>query len=369
MGGSDIVIHGKRGWGSWFLLSLVLVSVSACSYIGPSTVEGNRALYNTSIQQTDEEQMLLNLVRLKYRDTPFFMEVSSVSSQFVFNPKVTIGAPGTVGGSIVDLLNFGGGIDYQEKPTITYTPLRGEQFAKRMLSPISLDSLLLLYHSGWSIERIFRVALLRINDVRNAPSASGPTPKIAPEYKDFQKVAEVFRELQRRDALDMGYETTKTGDQLVMHLDYSRLGRQQKNKLSSLLSLDPNGKRISISTELIRGANNHLTLIPRSLMGVLFYLSQGVEVSKEDEDLGLVTMTQNTDGSVFDWGEVVGDLIRVVSSKEKPFGTSVAVEYRGVWFYINDSDLESKSTFSLLSQLVALQSGEARTRPPVYTIQ
>ena len=135
--------------------------------------------------------------------------------------------------------------------------------------------------------------------------------------------------LQRRDALDMGYETTKTGDQLVMHLDYSRLGRQQKNKLSSLLSLDPNGKRISISTELIRGANNHITLIPRSLMGVLFYLSQGVEVSKEDEDLGLVTITQNTDGSVFDWGEVVGDLIRVVSSKEKPFGTSVAVEYRG----------------------------------------
>ena len=37
--------------------------------------------YNHAIARTLDEQFLLNLVRLKYRDNPFFLEVSSVTTQ------------------------------------------------------------------------------------------------------------------------------------------------------------------------------------------------------------------------------------------------------------------------------------------------
>jgi hypothetical protein len=34
--------------------------------------KGERVNYNLTLQSTTDEQMLLNLVRLKYRDTPIF---------------------------------------------------------------------------------------------------------------------------------------------------------------------------------------------------------------------------------------------------------------------------------------------------------
>jgi len=46
----------------------------------------------------------------------------------------------------------------------------------------------------------------------------------------------------------------------------------------------------------------------------------------------------------------------------------VAVFYRRSWFYIDDSDLDSKSTFSMLGQVFALQSGDVEKMTPVLTL-
>ena len=45
------------------------------------------------------------------------------------------------------------------------------------------------------------------------------------------------------------------------------------------------------------------------------------------------------------------------------------VPYRGHWFYIPDDDLETKSTWGLLAQLVSLQAGgEAKGLVPALTL-
>ncbi len=43
-----------------------------CGTLGPSAIKGERINYNSAIQRSNDEQLLLNLVRLKYRDTPSF---------------------------------------------------------------------------------------------------------------------------------------------------------------------------------------------------------------------------------------------------------------------------------------------------------
>ncbi|MFM7533110.1 MAG: hypothetical protein ACKO5J_11645, partial [Rubrivivax sp.] len=48
---------------------------SGCSGIGPRNIQGSRADYNVAIQQTNEQEVLLNLVRLKYRDTTYFLRI------------------------------------------------------------------------------------------------------------------------------------------------------------------------------------------------------------------------------------------------------------------------------------------------------
>ena len=59
---------------------------------------------------------------------------------------------------------------------------------------------------------------------------------------------------------------------------------------------------------------------------------------------------------------------RVASSDKVPNDAFVRVEYRGAWFYIEDSDLNTKSTFNLLDQLFQLQSGSIRRAGPVLTL-
>ena len=143
---------------SCILATLILTLViGGCHQAGPASVKIGRASYNIAIQQTSSEQLLLNLVRLRYRDTPYFMEVSSVSTSFDFDASAaaSVSLPESEGKTY----GFGVGIGYTESPTVTYTPLQGDRFVRQLMSPVDLNTILLLYHSGWSIERIFRVCL------------------------------------------------------------------------------------------------------------------------------------------------------------------------------------------------------------------
>ena len=128
---------------------------------------------------------------------------------------------------------------YEDKPTITYQPLQGEKFVKNILEQISLDVLLLLNNSGWSVERVFRLCVQDINGIRNAPGASGPTPDDAPEYKDFLTVAELLRTLQKRNLTNVEYEPIDGKSTLVFSLAEEALDLPETLKLVEMLRLTP----------------------------------------------------------------------------------------------------------------------------------
>jgi hypothetical protein len=187
------------GWGA-------VLFAGGCSSLGAAAMRGERVNLNAALQGTGDEQLLLNLVRLRYRDTAAFLEVSSISTQSRLEASLQVGADLERNTVVSDLFRFLGTTGYSTQPTLTYTPLQGENFAQRLLSPLPLEKLVLLYQSGWNIRRLFRLCVQRLNDVANAPRASGPTPEEAPEYKEFARVLELLRQLERRDALRLGYE-------------------------------------------------------------------------------------------------------------------------------------------------------------------
>lgn len=128
------------------------------------------------------------------------------------------------------------------------------------------------------------------------------------------------------------------------------------------------GHQLTFAVGTLDRAPGELAVYPRSLMGVLFYLSQAVEPPEPHLAAGWATVTRDRGGQVFDWRLVTGDLLRVASSRERPAEAFIAVPYRGAWFYIADDDLESKSTFGLLAQLFSLQAGDSRSLVPVLTL-
>jgi hypothetical protein len=112
----------------------------------------------------------------------------------------------------------------------------------------------------------------------------------------------------------------------------------------------------------------YLRVETRSLLGMLFFLAEAIEVPERDTQAGKVAITRYETGEPFDWRQVTGDLLRIRAEATRPLQASVAVRYRGSWFYIDDTDLMSKSIFSLLAQLFALQAGKAERLLPLLTL-
>ena len=85
------------------------------------------------------------------------------------------------------------------------TLLAGEEFATR-ITPIPLDSVMLFEQSGWRADRLFLVAVQRINEVFNAPSANGPTPERQPDYEAFADLTERLERLRSARLMGLNWE-------------------------------------------------------------------------------------------------------------------------------------------------------------------
>lgn len=351
----------------------LLAAVLGCQTVGPASLQQTHPQYNHAISQSMDEQFLLNLVRLKYRDNPFFLEVSSVTSQQSVQGDVSASLKFIGGG---DSVSPSTGLTYKETPTISYSPLRGDQFLKQILSPVPLEAVLILTQSGWSVERVVKVCVERVNGLDNASNASGPTPSREPRYERFKEMAEILRELQVTDALELGAAAgrvgadgkPKTSSDLVLRLKPQQEHAARVTRLQELLGVKFVDNELRLTNDFLNRPENGLAVRTRSMMGILFYLSHNAEVPELHEKAGLVTRTRSNGSRVFDWNKVTGDLFRVRSLVSKPLSSFVAVPYRGNWFYIADNDLESKSTFMLLTQLFNLQAGQIKTVAPALTI-
>ena len=348
------------------LVIIFLVLIFGCAKLGPATLKSERSNYNLAVQRTNDEQLLLNLARLKYRDTPFFMEVSSVATQFTLSTSAN--ASTTLESGVKGLFGLGGSVGMVERPTVTYSPLQGDKFIQRVLSPLPLQTITLLYHSGWSIERIFQLCFQRMNNIKNAPGASGPTPKKAPQFKKFLAAVKHLRELQSQDVLNLSYNNENESPQIILYIADEGKNLEAAQKFARALNIEPGRKKYVITFSPKQNESEQIQVVTRSLLGVLFYLSQGVEAPEQDVKEGKVTRTLKKSGEVFDWKEVTGDLLRVRSKSNRPDNTTLRVFYRGTWFFIQDSDLKSKSTFSLLSQIFSLQAGKIKDTTPLLTL-
>ena len=63
------------------LLLAVSLLVSCGCAMGPRALRFNRQKYNESVTRTNREELLLNLVRLRYGDTPEVLPCGSVTTQ------------------------------------------------------------------------------------------------------------------------------------------------------------------------------------------------------------------------------------------------------------------------------------------------
>ena len=121
-----------------FVLTLSVLLLG-CETLGPNALRSGRNQYNEAINNTDMEQLLLNIVRLRHTDTAYFLQIATITS------RAEIGAAvGAQGGNALATLK------YSEKPSIVYIPLTGESFVRQLLTRVDLQTLSLVAGAGWA---------------------------------------------------------------------------------------------------------------------------------------------------------------------------------------------------------------------------
>ena len=184
----------------------------------------------------------------------------------------------------------------------------------------------------------------------------------------FKKVIHYLQELDNRDTLSVLYQEPGGQPQLVLKIANEDKNSNEAHAFARAMNVTPGQTKFILNQFPNPDQKKHIRITPRSFLGIMFYLSQSIKVPEQDVKNGKVTLTHDSNGDRFDWSNITGDLLTIKFSKEKPLRSLTYISYRDTWFYIDDVDLESKSTFQLLMQIYSLQSGSIKSSDPILTI-
>lgn len=353
------------------LLGLVFAFAAAgCVHgLGPKAIQQEHADYNRQVVASANEQILLNLVRLRYNDTPLFLGIGTIVAQYSLENHVGSGASLSLTPTQSDGFNLNGGASWAERPTVTLIPLQGAEFATQMMSPIPTDTITILSQTGWSIERLLMVCVQRINGVGNASSTMGPAPEEAPNFQQISELAERLRRLQKAGIWAISHNQSK------VPIFWFRPPTQTNSPLAEdvfavrrLLELPNTTNEFIITAFPYKRRPLEIGLRGKTLLGALYYLSLAVEVPTADLNKGVATQTRLPDGTPFEWPQILGKIFRVQTAAEKPASAWIAIRHRGHWFYIDDQDRESKTTFNLLALVYSMQTATTQGKSPLLTL-
>ncbi|MCH9613136.1 MAG: hypothetical protein S4CHLAM102_16420 [Chlamydiia bacterium] len=360
---------------SSLLIAPLLLLLGGCHVPSRVAIEGNggRNAYNDVLQQSNNEQMLLNLVRLRYDDFPFFLEINNVTTTFTYGAKAS-GLVPIPGFTKQNPFELGGEVSWQNQPTIQYTPLDGHTFSNQLMTPVDLLTVQLLYNAGWDIERLVRLTIQSIDELTNAGGGTILLANTWDRFEKFVNMTRLMRYFQEMGELSIGIKMPKNcpdaKDCEANALQISFPANNQYSKdLAELLDAHIiHHDHYVVDLPMDYNKEVRVGIKPRSLLAIIGYLSLAVEVPKEHVRSGRVNESSDLEGELIDCKDVVGDLMVIKSSKCKPRDAYVWVKYGNYWYYIDNDDTRSKRTFVLLLQLYNLQSGDVPKNGPILTL-
>ena len=347
----------------------VLASVVAgCSSIGPATVPHDRIDYGSSIGNSWKEQTLLNIVKLRYGDMPIFLEVAQVIAGYQLQSAVTGSFTlGNFTASLIDRLTAAGsataGGTYTDRPTVVYQPLTGVDFLKRLMTPIPPSSVLFMLESGYAADRIMPIMLDSINGLNNQSNRLR-----RPADPKFTRLVELLREGQLAGAIQIRIERPKDGaESSVLIFGPSRDPQlaEKGREIKAILGIKPDLRELKVNYGGYSGKDNEIDMMTRSMLQIMLEFAAVVQVPDADVVRGKATPgLVDTPGA----GALNGPPLRVLVTDAPPRDAHVAVQYDGRWFWIADTDIQSKYTFGIVMLLFSIADTGIRGSAPVVTI-
>jgi hypothetical protein len=332
------------------------MSIAGCISVGPNSVPADRFNYSEALSQSFKQQMLLNIVRLRYGDMPVFIDVTSIVSGYTVASRINAGVePYDVTGS----LDVSGELRFEERPTISYESLGGGGFAAALLEPISVATIWSLIDSGWNAETLLRATTNSIGPIANRQSGIDETPGLDPRFADL---VAAFRRLQIDGVIGVrqeraGEDASPRSKLLIREGAITPDNVDALRMLRDLLALPEERDEFVIQYDA-SGDPGTISFRTRSMLQILCEMAGDIEVPPEDITRGVVLP------HVIEQKPVV----RIHGGVQRPDDAFCAVRYRGIWFWIDDDDYASKGSFSFLTLIFQLKAGDRGGGGPVLTI-
>lgn len=340
------------------LAGLSAFGVTGCISFGPATIPRDRFDYVSTISDSWKSQMLLNIVKLRYADTPAFLDVVSVISQYEFAGELnaTLGWGLPLPGS--DSRSLGGAGSYVERPTITYAPIAGAKFTQSLMTPVPPSAVLFLLQAGYPVRLVFGMCVRTINDLDNRSVDPMWAREADPE---FERLVDVLERMQRAGGLAVHVEQMDDGDAIAMALRRKRVSKQDTIKVARLLGVSPDAAEYRVTYGAVARSNREIAIQTRSIFEIMVELSARVQPPPAHLRKGYV--------SPFQVGNAGADVpFRVLSGASKPGDAYTAVRYLDHWFWIAQNDEASKVDFVFLMLLFSLVETRVGQTAPIVTV-
>jgi len=303
--------------------ALLLALLSGCMQLGPASINRDRFDYGSAIGESWKQQALLNIVKMRYADSPVFVDVAQIVSGYTLQSTVSAGWGHNLGLHGPDSASLGLQGQYTDRPTITYVPQTGQQYLRGLLTPITPATVLFLIQSGYAADFVLSMTVESINGLTNRSAA--PTRVNAGDAQFFELVQRV-REVQRSGNIGMRVELDKAKKEATLltfpRRQHSAEAQAQSAAIARLLRLEPHLGEYRVSYGMGVGGGNEIEMATRSLVQIMAELAETVEVPQTHLQEGSAYAAMPaTPGAL--------PLMRVHSGSTRPADAFAVASYRG----------------------------------------
>lgn len=341
------------------LTMLACVLFAGCITIGPGTMVRDRFDYTTAISDSWKSQMLLNMVKVRYGDTPVFLDIASVISQYTLSGEIDVGASANFYRQELSNFQTATGLikgGYIDRPTITYSPLTGKKFAQSLIAPIPLPAVFNLIESGYPVDIVFRICLHSINGAQNS---FGGASRIRPADPEFFPLLAKMRQVQASG--DIALMIQKSGDKESTVMYFRKNPdvaiENASVDIRKILGLDPTTQEFKVTYGSYATGKKEIAILTRSMLEIITDLSSSIEVPSDHVAEKRVYPTPGFES-----------LIHIHSSAKMPADAFVAVPYHDYWFWIDDKDFPSKRMLTSILFMFSLTETGDKEGLPIVTV-